>query len=201
MSPELIIDVARRMIEAGGVDALSMRKLAVELGVAPTAIYWHIGGRDDLLHAVLDQLISETPPIRAEGDTPRARAASVARAIRHNVRTRPVPFQLAQALNRNPDVAFPGQLALAREVGAAGLQGADATNAVRAVLYLVGGFQLVEGNVMNRPVGSRTTQEKWRELTDEQIDPELRNAMAADLDIDALFEFALDAMLASLLPE
>jgi TetR/AcrR family tetracycline transcriptional repressor len=200
MSPERIIDVARQMVETSGVDSLSMRKLAAELGVAPTAIYWHVGGRDELLHAVLDQMIQEAPPLRPRGDTPRARAASVARAIRRNVRNNPVPFQLAQALDRNPDVAFAGQMALAREVAAAGLTGEDAANAVRAVLYLVGGFQLVEGNVTNRPAGARTTQDMWHNVGDDQIDPSVRDALAGDLDMDALFEFALDAMLASLLP-
>ena len=200
MSPERIVDVARRMIEAGGVDALSMRKLAAELGVAPTAIYWHVGGRDDLLRAVLDRLIAETPPIRARGDTPRARVASVARAIRRQVRTDPVQFQLAQLLDRNPDVSFPGQLALAREITAAGLHGDEAADAVRAVLFLVGGFQLLEGNFSRRPAGAPTTQERWRSIDDESIDPTLRDALASDVDTDALFDYALDALLRSILP-
>ncbi|HEX7095878.1 MAG TPA: TetR/AcrR family transcriptional regulator [Acidimicrobiales bacterium] len=200
MSPERIIDAARRMIEADGVEALSMRKLAAELGVAPTAIYWHVGGRDDLLRAVLDQLIREAPPIRARGSTSRARVASVARAIRRQVRDNPVMFQLAQHLDRNPDVSFPWQMALAREVAASGLRGTAAADAVRAVLFLVGGFQLLEGNLRRRPAGSTTTQDLWSAVDDQAIDPALRDAMASALDHDALFDYALDALLRSVLP-
>ena len=77
-------------------------------------------------------------------------------------------------------------MALAREVAAAGLTGDDAANAVRAVLYLVGGFQLVEGNVTNRPAGARTTQDMWQNVSDDEIDPSVRDALASDLDIDTL---------------
>jgi TetR/AcrR family transcriptional regulator, tetracycline repressor protein len=200
MSPEHIVAVARRMVESSGVEALSMRKLAAELGVAPTAIYWHVGGRDQLLHAVLDQLLSEAPPIRARGATPEQRVAGVARTIRRHVRASPTLHQLAQHLDRNPDASFPGQLVLTREITAAGLHGEEAANAVRAILYLIGGFQLLDSNFQRRPAGSKTTQELWRTVEDDQIDPELRATMAAPTDTDALFDYALDALLRSILP-
>jgi AcrR family transcriptional regulator len=199
MSPQHIVAVARRMVESSGVDALSMRKLAAELGVAPTAIYWHVGGRDQLLHAVMDQLLAEAPPVRARGSTPEQRVASVARAIRRNIRSSPTLHQLAQHLDRNPDASFPGQLALTREIAAAGLHGEDAANAVRAILYLIGGFQLLDSNFSNRPAGSKTTQELWRTVEDDVVDAELRNAMAAPTDTDELFDYALDALLRSIL--
>ena len=42
---ERVVNTARALIEGGGVDAVSMRKLAAEMGVAPTAVYWHVGSR------------------------------------------------------------------------------------------------------------------------------------------------------------
>jgi TetR/AcrR family tetracycline transcriptional repressor len=199
MSPERIVEVARRMVETGGVDALSMRKLAAELGVAPTAIYWHVGGRDELLHAIMDQLLAEAPAIRARGDNPAQRVAGVARTIRRNVRTSPTLHQLAQRLDRLPDASFPGQLVLTREVAAAGLHGEDAARAVRTILYLIGGFQLLDSNFSQRPAGARTTQELWGAVDDAQIDPDLREAMTETPDTDALFDYALDALLRSIL--
>src|SRR5205085_12120086 len=64
---ERIVAAGRALIEAGGVEALSMRKLAAEVGVAPTAIYWHVGSREDLLNAVLDAMVDDLPPIAARG--------------------------------------------------------------------------------------------------------------------------------------
>ena len=67
----------RSMVVADGVAALSMRKLAAELGLTPTAIYWHVGDRDELLHAVFEAMLGELPAVRGAGRTPRARVASV----------------------------------------------------------------------------------------------------------------------------
>jgi TetR/AcrR family transcriptional regulator, tetracycline repressor protein len=194
-----IIAAARTLIEAGGVEALSMRKLAAEVGVAPTAIYWHVGSREDLLNAVLDSMIADLPPIAARGGSPRARLASVARSIRDQVRATTPTQQLAAELGRTAELSFPGQVALAREMQAAGVTGSDAAQAVRAVLFLVGGFILLEDNFAHRQHGSRTTQELWQALDDPGIDPALRKAMAKPANTDSLFDYAVDRLLASVL--
>jgi AcrR family transcriptional regulator len=199
MSPERVVEVARRMVESGGIESLSMRKLAAELGVAPTAIYWHVGGRDELLHAIFEQLLAEMPVVRARGTTPAQRITSVAHAIRRGIRNSPTLHQLAQHLGRLPDASFPGQLVLTREVAAAGLHGEEAANAVRAILYLIGGFQLLDSNFSLRPAGARTTQDLWRAVDDDTLDPALVATMATPPDTDALFDYALDALLRSIL--
>jgi AcrR family transcriptional regulator len=51
-----VIEAAGSMVEAGGIEALSMRALSVESGVSVPTIYDLIGGRDAVLAAVLGQL-------------------------------------------------------------------------------------------------------------------------------------------------
>ena len=196
---ERIVAAARALIDAGGVEALSMRKLAAEVGVAPTAIYWHVGSREDLLNAVLDSMIADLPPVAARGSSPRARLASVARSIRDQVRATTPAQQLAAELGRTAELSFPAQVALTREMQAAGITGSDAAQAVRAVLFLVGGFILLEDNFAHRQPGSRTTQELWQTLDDPGIDPALRRAMAKPANTDSLFDYAVDRLLASVL--
>ena len=196
---ERIVAAARALIEAGGVEALSMRKLAAEVGVAPTAIYWHVGSREDLLNAVLDAMVADLPPIMARGTSARARLASVARSIRDQVRATTPTQQLAAELGRTAELSFPGQVALTREMQAAGVEGSDAAQAVRAVLFLVGGFILLEDNFAHRQPGSRTTQDLWRALEVDDIDPALRKAMARPTNTDSLFDYAVDRLLASVL--
>lgn len=194
-----IVAAARSLVEGGGVGALSMRKLAADVGVAPTAIYWHVGSRDDLLNAVLDTMIADLPPIVARGSTPKARLTSVARSFRDQIRATTLTQQLAEEVNRTAELSFPGQVALAREMEAAGLRGAAAAQAVRAVLFLVGGFILLEDNFSHRREGGRTTQELWRRVDDPAIDPELRRAMTRPANTDALFDYAVERLLESVL--
>jgi len=47
-----ILDAARRLYFADGPDGVSARKIAVAVGVSPTAIYLHYRGMDDVLHAL-----------------------------------------------------------------------------------------------------------------------------------------------------
>jgi len=196
---ERIVAAARALIEAGGVEALSMRKLAAEVGVAPTAIYWHVGSREDLLNAVLDAMVADLPPIVGRGTSARARLASVARSIRDQVRATTPTQQLAAELGRTAELSFPGQVALTREMQAAGVEGSDAAQAVRDVLFLVGGFILLEDNFAHRQPGSRTTQDLWRALDDQDIDPGLKRAMSRPTNTDSLFDYAVDRLLASIL--
>ena len=56
-----VVDAAVRYIDEHGLDALTMRALAKEMGVYPTALYWHIGSKPQLVVAasarVLDGLV------------------------------------------------------------------------------------------------------------------------------------------------
>ena len=50
VSRDRVVRVATAIVDARGVDALSMRGLATELGVTAMALYRHVGSRDELLH-------------------------------------------------------------------------------------------------------------------------------------------------------
>ncbi|MCU1461252.1 MAG: transcriptional regulator, TetR family [Acidimicrobiales bacterium] len=193
-----VLDAGRRMVESGGAASVSMRKLAAELGVAPPSIYRHAGSREQVLNQLVDELLAELGDIHASGATPAERVASIARTIRRQVRDHPELVSLAHELGRGPATSFPGQVALAREVTAAGLSGADAARAVRSVLFLVGGFILLEG-LPPPPPGTPPTQSAWRKVNDDAIEPGLLAEMRKAPDTDDLFEFSLSRLLRSLL--
>ncbi|MEV6343250.1 TetR/AcrR family transcriptional regulator [Actinoplanes sp. NPDC051851] len=60
LDPGLIIDTALRLIEAPGGNALTVRRLGVELGADPTAIYRYFRNLDALLLAIADRLVVES---------------------------------------------------------------------------------------------------------------------------------------------
>jgi AcrR family transcriptional regulator len=194
-----IVAAARAIVEADGVDAVSMRKVAAEVGLAPTGIYWHVGSRDDLLHAVLDEMVADLPPIRARGTGPRDRIASVARAARQEFHDQVACLKLATALGRGNELSFRAQVALAREMTAAGLHGDDAVAALRSILFLVGGFVMIEEEYRQRPPGELATGSFWAAVDEDDIDPAIRTAMTGPTDTDALFTYTLDRLLDAVL--
>ena len=53
-----IVDRAIGVLDSVGLEALSMRKLAADLGVQPGALYHHFTNKDALLAAVADELLT-----------------------------------------------------------------------------------------------------------------------------------------------
>ena len=56
LSREEIIKEALALLEEHGPGALSMRRLADRLGVAPNALYTHVRGKADLIDGLVDQV-------------------------------------------------------------------------------------------------------------------------------------------------
>lgn len=56
-----IVAAALAVLDAEGVDALSMRRLANELGVSAALLYHYVTDKDELLDLVLDEVLSEVP--------------------------------------------------------------------------------------------------------------------------------------------
>jgi AcrR family transcriptional regulator len=62
---EDVLDAAIRLLDAEGVEALTMRRLASELGVSHMAPYRHVGSKDELLMVLVDRLAARlTYPLR-----------------------------------------------------------------------------------------------------------------------------------------
>ena len=52
LTSQAVVAGALAIIDAEGLEALSIRKLAARLGVTPMAIYWHVRNKDELLDGV-----------------------------------------------------------------------------------------------------------------------------------------------------
>lgn len=68
LSREHIVQFAVDYTDRNGLDAVSMRRLAAELGVVPMALYKHVADKDELLGAMVDLALAELGPIRPGAD-------------------------------------------------------------------------------------------------------------------------------------
>jgi AcrR family transcriptional regulator len=56
---EQIVTTALALVDRGGLQSLSMRRLGAELGVDPMAVYYHIPNKEALLDAIVEAVMAE----------------------------------------------------------------------------------------------------------------------------------------------
>jgi AcrR family transcriptional regulator len=88
LSRAAIVAAAQLVVERDGVDALTMRRVADELGASPMALYRHVRGKDELLVALLDELAAAVPRPRLPA-APRERVLAASRHMRDGLAEHP----------------------------------------------------------------------------------------------------------------
>jgi AcrR family transcriptional regulator len=197
LSRDAVVDAAIRIVEEDDLDALTMRRLAADLGTAVTSIYWHVGNRDALVDLMVDKLLADMSEVTVGGRTPRARIASVCRQWRQRLWDHPHLIALAHERNKTLAMFQPMQAALARELHAVGLRGKEAAVAIRGLQLHVVSSVVVERTAQRGPTTDATDPAAWPALTD---DPELVKALSAPVDYLGAFDVGLDALLDRFVP-
>jgi AcrR family transcriptional regulator len=188
-----IAEAALELIDADGLDRLTMRKLAKHLGVEGASLYHHIDSRDDLLDEVTALINEEIVPVALDPDAPwQTNLAEAARAYRRAFARHPEvlgvimrrPVRTSSALATYDGLFFP-------ILFGAGWDGEEASAIMAALDYLVLGSGL-----LRFAGGFERSAEEY-----EQDHPFLARALAAadraTLD-DRGFELGLRALLAGL---
>jgi AcrR family transcriptional regulator len=105
LNRDRVLRAAVALADEAGIDALSMRSLAQELGVVPMALYKHLANKDELIDGMVDVVVGEIDPPVPDRDwqnAVRQRILSARRALlRHPwafrviaSRTSPTPAML-----------------------------------------------------------------------------------------------------------
>lgn len=59
LSQEAIVETALHILESDGYDALSMRRVAADLGTGAASLYAHVANKDELLKLAIDRVFAE----------------------------------------------------------------------------------------------------------------------------------------------
>jgi AcrR family transcriptional regulator len=78
---ERVGDAALRVVDAEGLDALTVRRLAQELGVGTMTLYWYVQNKDEVLDLVADRMMADVRLPAADADWRQA-IRDVATAVR-----------------------------------------------------------------------------------------------------------------------
>jgi AcrR family transcriptional regulator len=92
-SPEAIVTAAVQVIDDDGLDALTIRRLAGELGVAPMTVYSYVRGKDELLDLVIDRVAADITLPPTSGNW-RDRARTLAHSLRDTLLAHPAGARL-----------------------------------------------------------------------------------------------------------
>jgi AcrR family transcriptional regulator len=139
----MIVAVATAVARRDGLAGLTMRAVADELGKSPMALYRHVGDRDGLIVAMLDDVaagIAAPEP----SDDPRTELVAIATAVRDALRRDPwaVPVLAAEGL-AGPRI-LPLLDRMFRALAAAGVSPRDVAGAASLIWNAVFGGLLAE---------------------------------------------------------
>lgn len=68
LNRDRVLRAAVAMADRSGIESVSMRKLADELGVVPMALYKHVAGKEELLDGMVDIVVGEIDPPVVDAD-------------------------------------------------------------------------------------------------------------------------------------
>ncbi len=199
-----IVAAAVGIADAEGLDAVSMRRVADRLGVGTMSLYRYLPGKTELVELMLDTVLGEDGP--PEPDPAGWRAGLAAFARKSLAGSRRHPWLLEASISR-------------------GLMGPNQTAALDALLRMISGIGLTNGQMMAvvglvtgyvqgraRQLADRVRAEQrsgvsdeqfWRDfapLLDEHLDADRFPALAAvwrddELSWEDEFEFGLERVL------
>lgn len=154
LTPDRIVDVARRLISEHGLDWFSMRKLAAALDVNPMTVYLRFESKDELLDAVARRALQEVRLPELPDGTWEERAAALCAALRSHLladRNLLGLFATADRLSGAVAQAVEQGLSLMEELG---LDADDAVQGFRALFWHTVGFTLVHHSFDSFPADS-----------------------------------------------
>ncbi|ANN14464.1 GntR family transcriptional regulator [Amycolatopsis orientalis] len=207
LSRRRVVRAAIRIADAEGIRALSMRRIASGLGVAPMALYRHVSAKDDLILEMADVALGE---IRFPPDPPpgwRAQLELMARAQWALFRRHP---WLAQALSVTRPQPLPNLLQHAdwatRALDGHGLPPSTIMYAHITIFNHVRGTALNFEAEAESESGTALTADDWLaehepilwDLVSGGRFPNFTDVVMRapfDFDLDTLFEFGLQRLL------
>jgi len=157
LTRERVLRTAVKLADEGGLDAISMRKLAKPLGVEAMSLYNHVGSKDHLLDGMVDIVFTEIEPPVAGGDW-RDEMRKRAVATRAALKRHPWANGLMEARPNPGEANLRLHEAVLACLRAAGFPVADAIHAYSVQDAYIYGFALQERTL------SHDTREEWVEV-------------------------------------
>ena len=196
LTKDRIIEAALQVMDAEGLDAVTMRRIGRELGVEAMSLYNHVEDKDDILNGVTERVMAAFEYSAPTGDWAED-ARAMAREWRRLLGMHPSVCQLLAERHKPLEglASFRAMDAALGLLRGAGLSNRDAAQAFNALGSYILGYVTMEQGLM---LGNDEDHARQHELAMEALQGSgLDNVVAclphfADCNTDQQFEFGLD---------
>lgn len=205
LTREQIVAAAMKLVDRDGLAALSMRKLAGELGVGTMSLYYHVPEKSALYDLILDAGLAEVDLTVDDPALPvDVRVSRIAYAIRTALLNHPHAAIIAMSRSlRTPTQLRPVEKLL-QVLSEAGLSASDAMQAVNIIgQYAVGVTTMYANQLTGAEYHNEDATPDFGAMTPEEF-PNLFRALAEAEgagDWDADFDAGLSALIRGLVTE
>ena len=202
LTRDRIVDAALHVMDAEGLDAVSMRRVAREVGVEAMSLYHHVRDKDDLLQAVCDRVMAGFEFPSDEGSW-EDRCKAAARSWRRLLQAHPDMMRLFAETHgpapTSPASVRPTEFALSM-LREAGLSDRDTVQAFHAFGGYIQGFVMMEGGSIGKAHDGDVHESMLDALPADEF-PTLRDVgrYFAECPADEQFEYGLDLMIRGVL--
>ena len=206
LSPGSVVEAALARADSEGLDAVTIRRLAQDLGVTPMALYWHFRSKDALLDGVAATVFDEIDLSMDASASWEEQLRTLLRSMVGVLRARPSVAVLLSTRTVSSEGGLRAAEVVLDILRRGGFTPAEATqiarHAVSTVVNLVGG----EPGVVSRGgPGHRADAQERAGLLLESLPPEryprlveAATPLREGLDPDVYFAFGLDLLLAGI---
>jgi AcrR family transcriptional regulator len=189
LSRQQIVAEAVRLLDAEGIDALSMRNLGTRLGAGATSLYRHVANKDELVELAVDEVFGELrAPDLSDPERWREATTACAQGMRAVILRHPwIASMLGAMANYGPNLMRMSEDLLGT-LEAAGFSLAEANSAMNAVFAYVIGMTSSEAAWLTMLARSGQTEGEWVE----RLKPALEGLTRSHPRLGALFTAQAD---------
>lgn len=206
LTPRAVVDGPLSLADSEGLGAVTIRRLAKELGVTPMALYWHFRSKDELLEGMAAGVFEEIDPSTDVSATWQEQLRALLGSVLDVLRAHPSTAILVSTRTVSSEGSLRVTEVTLDILGRGGFSPTEATQIARHALSAVTNLVSGEPGVVVRE-GSQGLLDARRRarLFLESLPPEryprlveAATPLSEGVDPDAYFAFGLDLLIAGI---
>jgi len=199
LSRERIVATAVELLDAQGIDGLTIRRLADRLGSGVMSLYWHIDNKEDVFDLALDAVLEyRGPPQSAESRDWRGEVIHMLEDWRAGMLRQPWSASLLPRRALGPNILSRLEL-LSKTLSTAGVADADLNAALWSLWNYVMGATITRASFELSDDDRAAAQQRLTRLSERYPTIE-RTRLLLDSDWDGAFRQGLGFLLDGLAP-